>query len=166
MVLQHRLVMERRLGRYLSGQETVHHLNEKKADNRDENLGLFATRADHIRHHKRETSIQYNPKSIELVRKAAADPKVTLGQLPMSPNVARAICRAHGWKWVLDQTEIPLTDAQVSAALQGRTIRQAAALLGCSYGTLQYRFGHLLGTHRRPSRWASKQGVARGESGL
>ena len=39
-MLEHRLVMENFIKRYLETEEVVHHVNEKKTDNRIENLWL------------------------------------------------------------------------------------------------------------------------------
>ena len=47
-VYEHRLVVERRIGRYLETAEHVHHVNGVKDDNRDENL-LVMGQNDHAR---------------------------------------------------------------------------------------------------------------------
>ena len=48
---EHRVVMERIIGRPLNPGEVVHHINRDRMDNRPENLMLFASNSDHKRHH-------------------------------------------------------------------------------------------------------------------
>lgn len=51
-IAEHRAVMEAHLGRALTATEVVHHINEDKRDNRLENLMLFASSGEHMRHHR------------------------------------------------------------------------------------------------------------------
>jgi hypothetical protein len=49
-VLEHRLVMEKKIGRYLTKDEVVHHKDKNKANNHPDNLELFVENAEHLRH--------------------------------------------------------------------------------------------------------------------
>ena len=50
-VMQHRLVIEESIGRYLRKDEVVHHINGIKDDNRLENLLLMTRKEHHLMHH-------------------------------------------------------------------------------------------------------------------
>ena len=52
-ILEHRLVMEQHLGRYLLPEEVVHHIDNNCSNNIVENLMLFPNSATHSRHHKK-----------------------------------------------------------------------------------------------------------------
>jgi hypothetical protein len=51
-VVEYRLIMEDKIGRYLKFNEVVHHINGNPSDNRIENLQLM-TRADHTKLHSK-----------------------------------------------------------------------------------------------------------------
>lgn len=50
-VMEHRLLMEEKIGRYLTQEEIVHHINGNKTDNRIENLQLCKDRKEHLQIH-------------------------------------------------------------------------------------------------------------------
>lgn len=48
---EHRIIAEKKIGRYLKKDEDVHHINEIKTDNREENL-MVLTKSEHQKLHK------------------------------------------------------------------------------------------------------------------
>jgi len=56
-VSEHRLIIEKYLGRYLKSKETVHHLG-KRDDNRLNMLILFTSHSAHIRFHKNPLNVK------------------------------------------------------------------------------------------------------------
>jgi hypothetical protein len=48
-VAEHRLVLEKEIGRIITKTESIHHINKRRDDNRIENLMLLKNRKSHIR---------------------------------------------------------------------------------------------------------------------
>jgi len=53
-VFEHRLVAEEKIGRVLSPEEVVHHINGVKDDNRPENLQVYGAASEHHKFHRSE----------------------------------------------------------------------------------------------------------------
>ena len=52
-VYEHRLIMEKKIGRYLLPEEDVHHIDEDKQNNHPDNLQLFSSKSEHTKHHQK-----------------------------------------------------------------------------------------------------------------
>ena len=57
-VLEHRLIVEQQIGRYLSTEEQCHHINGIKDDNRPENLMAFVNASAHTRFHANPNNVK------------------------------------------------------------------------------------------------------------
>jgi len=68
-VPEHRLIMEEKIGRYLSEKEVVHHIDNNPLNNNINNLILFPNFMEHQKFHRliEEIAIKNNP---EIIKKA------------------------------------------------------------------------------------------------
>ena len=152
VVLQHRLVVECRIGRFLTKEERIHHDNEHRWDNRDDNLVLHRSHAEHMIEHW-STKGRRSPEWIERVRKLAADPTASVSAVGLANDTVRKICQENGIQWMARQKfprAAELTEQSVREALRGRTSAQAADFLGVAVMSLYRRFGHLLNKRTSP----------------
>lgn len=53
-ILEHHLIMEKEIKRYITKEERVHHINGNKLDNRIENLMFFPNESEHQKLHHRQ----------------------------------------------------------------------------------------------------------------
>lgn len=84
-ILEHRLVMEEKLGRYLLRTEVVHHKNGVKTDNRPENLEVFESNAGHLA----ETLKGKIPRWSEEGKKRILDGQKNKGPMNVTPEGRR-----------------------------------------------------------------------------
>ena len=52
LIYEHQLVAEQKIGRWLKDEEVVHHIDRDRANNKPENLLIFASNADHAAFHR------------------------------------------------------------------------------------------------------------------
>lgn len=92
-VLEHRLVVERSLGRFLLPHEEPHHKNEIRDDNRIENLELKASHGEHMRDHHRVPPLDENGRFL---------PRGQTGtQRKTNPDIVAEMKRLRGQGWTL-----------------------------------------------------------------
>jgi hypothetical protein len=57
---EHRLKVEKQIGRYLTKLEVVHHINHIRSDNRPENLYIFSSNSEHHKFHNHPYPLKSN----------------------------------------------------------------------------------------------------------
>lgn len=76
-VLQHILVMEEKLGRPLGRKEVVHHIDGNPSNNHPDNLMLFGSNADHLRHELTGRCPQWTPEGRARILEATRKPRAS-----------------------------------------------------------------------------------------
>lgn len=128
-VREHRLVMEKTLGRYMLPQEVVHHRDGNTQNNDPENLELFATNSDHLSETTHGSSPDKTREAIRVVaeRRRAWWPMPTIlrwhfddglqlaqiGELlgMVAPSVAKALRRnGHAPRRIPHQRAVPIEE--------------------------------------------------------
>lgn len=158
-VMQHRLVMEVHLGRYLTGREVVHHLDENRQNNAPENLELASNHSAHLVEHHKLRRKDSNPEFAAALTKLATDPQCSVKQaaktLCVSHQTIHACCKRLGLTWV-HGIQYP-TKARILRALQSNSRKDAVKLLGISLQTLWNQYPELMRMTANPKRL--KQGA-------
>ena len=74
-VAEHRLVMEKKLGRYLLRHEVVHHMDGNPLNNHPDNLVLFSHNSDHLKHELTGHCPKWSPEGKKKLLESAKKPK-------------------------------------------------------------------------------------------
>lgn len=91
----HRLVMENYLGRKLEANETVHHINGNKTDNRIENLKLMS-KSDHCKMHAIENNLGKSNYGKEPKSKTSIEVRKKIKELRNNGYLLKDICSITG----------------------------------------------------------------------
>lgn len=146
-VMQHRLILECSLGRFLTPIERVHHLNGQKSDNRLENLALVVDQSAHMREYHDQTKI-LDPELVSRAVAYAADSRVSIktasAALGISHQTLYALCKHWKIAWRYEYHSASLTADQVAKALREFPRSEVPRRLGVSNMTLWRRFPELM----------------------
>ena len=91
----HRLVMENYLGRKLEANETVHHINGNKTDNRIENLKLMS-KSDHCKMHAIENNLGKSNHGKQPKSKTSIEVRKKIKELRNNGYLLKDICSITG----------------------------------------------------------------------
>lgn len=86
-VLEHRLVMEQMIGRYLLPNEVVHHRDGNPQNNNPENLQLFSENSEHLAFELKGRCPNWTPEGLQKLKSIWHDPRPRRGRNRKSKEI-------------------------------------------------------------------------------
>jgi len=145
-VLQHILVVEVMMKRFLLPSEKVHHINRNRSDNSPKNLTLERSQGTHLEGHTK----MRDKKILQKLKGLASNPHVSLKDaekiLKLSHTTISLACKRNNIEWICRPLtkETPLDTEYALQVLRTHSREEAFSILGISRGTFWRLYPELL----------------------
>lgn len=140
-IAEHQFLMEQKIGRYLSPEEVVHHKDENHLNNDPDNLELFSSNGDHVRHHKKgktlstdhkrkvsealrgENHPMYGRRHTEETKRKISETRIKIG-IETSAETRKKISDANTGQKRSDETRRKIAEARLGKSRSEETKRK------------------------------------------
>jgi transposase len=141
-VLEHRLFLEKKIGRFLTPVEVGHHLDHDRENNDLNNLVLCKSNLEHMRKYH---SKQFDSVLINQIRKLSGD--VSLSRLNIAERLGTTVScvdrvvlnKLNEIEWTARDEHV-ISESLVEDLLKTNNNKEVAQILGIHVGTLQRKF--------------------------
>ena len=142
-VQEHRFVMERKIGRFLTPEEEVHHNDHDRQNNDPENLVLCVSKSEHMR---KFHSKQFDSVLISQIKKLSQNHSLSRSdiaeRLGTTERLVKTVVLNQGIKWIARDEHI-LDESDVQDLLKKNSTEKVSKILDVHPSTLQRRFPKL-----------------------